>query len=259
MTKPSLLNEFSGSISGSEAKNLAILANAKWQSALVSAAVRHEGIDLDAICMRYSSIANEFISRLDMNIEDPRTLNIAYQACIGPASAEIKSTGKLSDDWLTAYIQVLTSKPIPEAEHSLPFSSASSLALSLSNHYSELFATSNEFSFLRSAIEIVNHAHDIIETSATRSSTQLCPENEDKTVYYQNQLNCHRRIFISCYMAEASKWQSLLKTQPDIILLYPNGIPLQGVDNRFQEQIESLENIMGISRQQTSTVRRPTV
>lgn len=248
--KPSLLDEFKTLVAVNETHpNLARMASARWASGLVSAIHRHSGNNktiVQQITNQYKIIAVEASKILTLDIEDKRILNVIYQLIQAPAQNELETTGKLSGLWLGSFITTIKELPVVLQSIETPDDNASSLSMTLTKHYSELIALTNDFSFLRDNAEVVRWAHGLIEKIALQNAKQL-QVGDETTWAYQNQLNSLRTMFVGAYRAESEQWKPLLEKEPSTKSLYPQGMPLTGIELRFSEQSQLLGQLIGLT------------
>lgn len=257
--QPSLLEEFAtGLQSVNQNPSLVTMANAKWMGSLLCAivdAADDQNTSVAELCQTYRNLAKDLLDELALDSSDQRLLNTALQAVQLPATRELKDSGKLTGDWLPSYANAIKALPGYFKVATSPVASSTSLGMTLTNHYAELFSLTNEFSFLHEQCSIVEWAHNLIDKAAKDSAANISPHEERGTTY-QNQLNVHRKLFSGAYRAESKQWQDLLNENPDFARLYVNGIPTKGVEIRFDEQAQTIQQLMGFSNTQGITQQR---
>lgn len=250
---PNLLDEFAvGADMVNHNAPLVKLANAKWQGALISAiSERHEhGMSIDQLENQYRQLASELLGKLGCDPDDPRLHNNAMQVLIRPITQEVREHGTLSGQWLDSYAETIKQIPAIVRVTSNATTASTSMGMTLANHHAELINLSNTFAFLRKPQEIAVWAHLQIDPYAHQRAKDIAPHDETGPAY-QNQLNVHRKLFIGAYHAEARQWQEMLQDSPASARLYPDGIPLAGVESRFQEQAELLAHLIDPGQHQT--------
>ncbi|MDQ2077537.1 hypothetical protein [Marinimicrobium sp. ABcell2] len=250
---PDLLDQFAvGADVANHNAPLVKLANAKWQGALIGALseCREQGGDLAQLGDTYRDLAKQLLVKLDCDPDDQRLHNTAMQALIRPVTREVREHGTLNGQWLDDYAQTLKQLPAMVRIISYPTTASTSMGMTLANHHAELINLSNTFSFLRAPADVASWAHTQIDPHAYQMAKKIAPHDETGPAY-QNQLNVHRKLFIGAYYAEARQWQGMLEDSPSSARLYPDGIPLTGVQTRFQEQAELLKQLIEPEQQQT--------
>lgn len=252
MSKPSLLDEFSIGLDNMHNNGaLVSMANAKWMSSLliaISESPLKSVQSIDDICSRYRELSNYLLDQIGADSSDPRLQNLALQSLVAPAAKEIIETGSLNGQWINEFTAVIKSLPAFYKVSTSPVSASTSLGMTISNHFCDLYVMTNEFSFLRPQSEVVSWANDLIDHEA-RNSAQIISPREDHGSAYQNQLNVNRKLFISAYRTEAKSWIEMLNDHPESAGLYPEGIPLTGVQIRFREQINSIQSLLKLHPQ----------
>lgn len=256
MDQPNLLEEFAtGYNIATSDPSLVTMANAKWMANLLVAISEEGSSDLiRATCDKYKEIAGELLSRIGCDQNDPRLLNLALHSIATPSAKEIRDTGKLTGKWIANYAEAIKSMPAFFKPYSSPVMSSTSMGMTLSNHYTDLYELTNTFSFLRPQSEVVNWAHNLIHNASRRSAHIIAP-NQDEGPAYQNQLNVNRKLFKSAYKKESKHWKEMLEILPESAAVYPNGIQLTGVEARFNEQITTIQALLNIN----SPVTSPTI
>lgn len=247
---PNLLDEFAiGAAMAEQNAPLVKLANAKWQGALIAAVseLKKDGAGIDQFEQQYRDLASQLLVQLDCDPNDPRLHNTAMQVLIRPVTAEVREHGTLTGQWLDSYAQTIKQIPAIVRVTSNPTTASTSMGMTLANHHAELINLTNTFAFLREPQEIATWAHSQIDPYAHQRAKDIAPHDETGPAY-QNQLNVHRKLFIGAYHAEARQWQIMLTDSPASARLYPDGIPLAGVETRFQEQAELLRELIGPDR-----------
>lgn len=256
---PPLLEEFETALTSAQANPEVVrMANAKWQGALlaaVSQAPTGESQNIATICRRFEQLGTELLSHLDMDNSDPRIKNTALQALIPPATRELRTKGELTGDWLPSYAEAIEQLPMMLKVATSQVSSSTSLGMTLTGHYADLLAATNEFSFLRQPTDVVTWAHAKIDQAAKQSAENIAP-HEDRGAAYQNQLNVHRRLFLSAYRTEAAEWELMMEEHPETLPLYSEGMPLTGVEERFEKQAATLQSLMSAESKQTPGMTR---
>ena len=252
MNSPSLLEEFSIGLNAVNSNPATMtMANAKWIAPLlcaISESGKGTAHDIESISLRYKELAKSLLVQIGADQNDSRLLNTAIQAIINPATKEITKTGKLHGEWLNDYAKAITLTPAFFKVATSPVSAATSLGMTLTNHYADLFATVNEFAFLREPTAVVTWANQLIDTAAKQNAAIISP-HEDHGSAYQNQLNVNRTLFKSVYKTEAKPWIEMLNDHPSTVALYVNGLPLTGVETRFNEQCSAIKNMLNIHSQ----------
>lgn len=244
----SLVDEFSVGVSTSEQNPLLVaMANSKWQSKLYAAlALSKDEIQTpEEACIKLKSISLEIANRLSIPTSDKPAINLILQSTSDIAAEEIERSGKLEGDWINRFTESLRSMPFIFKIYNNPNLAASSLGMTLANHYAELFEIANDFSFLRQPSEVVGWAHEEIHSIAQKNADAL-GQDGDTTAIYQNQLNSLRKVFLSVYQAEAREWKPMLTKQPSLQQLCAGGLPLEGVEEKFSEQAKALQKMIGI-------------
>lgn len=257
---PTLLEEFASGLDAVTANpSLVTMANAKWMGGLISAiaeANAKQSISIEEVCEKYKEIAKTLIAILKIDTTDPRLMNTALQAIQTPATNELRSTGQLTGLWIENYAAAIKAMPGYFRVVTSPVASSTSLGMTLANHYAELYALTNHFSYLQDPAYIVDWSHKLIDKAA-KTSAGLISLHEDLGSTYQNQLNVHRKLFSSAYRSEAKQWETLLAEDPGYARLYINGIPLTGVEIKFQEQATEIQNLLGFEvKPQTIPITR---
>ena len=226
---------------------LSRMAAAKWQSDLMAALVQHQqkGQSIEQACHDLELLAEEICLTLDLDGKDHAIKNIVLQSIAPLAADELTRSGQLRGEWVDGYVQTVRHLPETIRIMKTPANATSSLGMTLSYHYAELFAIANDFSFLRQPHEVVKQAHTAIHELAQFNADQM-HSGGDKTAVYQNQLNSLRKLFTSVYKAEAAQWKPMLEKQPSLKSLCAEGISMEGVMRRFQEQAEEFNQMLGI-------------
>src|SRR5690625_1669750 len=243
---PNLLDEFAvGADVANQNAPLVTLANAKWQGALISAVSerQEQGAGFDQFERQYRELASQLLTKLGCDPDDPRLHNTAMQVLIRPVTQEVREHGTLTGRWLDSYAQTIQQIPAIVRVTSNATTASTSMGMTLANHHAELINLSNTFAFLREPHEIATWAHLQIDPYAHQRAKDIAPHDETGPAY-QNQLNVHRKLFIGAYHAEARQWQEMLADSPASARLYPDGIPLAGVESRLQEQAELLRELI---------------
>ena len=236
--------------------NLVKMANAKWQGALLAALAESEkggSGSIEAIVEEYEALSHRLVQTLDLDETDPRIRNVAAQALIPMATEELRQTGNLTGAWLSDYAQAIEQIPGMVKVVSSPINASTSLGMTLTNHYASLYAMTNEFAFLRPPDQLVQWAHDQIHSQAQASAERISTADSYAPAY-QNQLNVHRRLFESAYHTEAKQWRPMAEQHPQALHLYREGLPIEGIQSRFEEQAQQLQHLMGQQRKQTITM-----
>jgi hypothetical protein len=250
MDAPSLLEEFATGLDVINTKPaLVTMANAKWIAPLLGAIVesgKGDELKIQSIALRYSEIAKKLLTLIGGDNNDPRLINTAMQAIIKPATREIRETGTLTGDWLKDYSLAIAHTPAFFKVTTSPVSAATSLGMTLSNHYADLYAMVNDFAFLKDPAEVVVWANAIIDTAAKESASIIAP-HEDHGSAYQNQLNVNRTLFKSVYKSESKPWKEMLADNPQTAALYASGLPLSGIETRFAEQTSAIKEMLNIN------------
>jgi hypothetical protein len=247
----SLLDEFAAASSmvGSN-PIIAKLAAAKWQSHLLAAFIACDkpNLSIEAASEKLTSAAREVSIHLGLDPSDHASYNIVIQVMAPHAAKELAETGDLSLAWKNKFSSSIGNFPPLIKIINTPKQATNSLGMTLSNHYSQLFVMANEFSFLREPHEIVSLAHKKINPIAEHNISCLSA-HEDRNILYQNQLNCLRNIYISVYKKESEAWKSMLNKEPNLKNLCLNGIPMDGVNQKFIEQASELSSMLGIAKE----------
>jgi|TARA_R100000900_G_scaffold145125_2_gene130269 hypothetical protein len=243
---PSLLDEFAvGNDVATSNPALVKMANAKWLGSLIAAASARaeEGMSVHSLAEQHRELAKKLLTHLQCDPEDERLQNTAMQVMIGPAAKEIRDRGTLQGDWVEAYADTIANLPAMVRVTSNPSTASTSMGMTLANHHAELIGLTTEFGFLRDPTEVVQWAHSLIDERAHVMSKAIAPHDELGPAY-QNQINVHRKLFTAAYRAEAQQWMRMLDEDHTAARLYPDGIPLSGVQSRFEEQSALLEQMV---------------
>jgi hypothetical protein len=248
MDQPNLLEEFAiGSSIATSDPAIVTMANAKWMSTLL-VAISESGSEesIKNTCIKYKELASTLLSMVGADQNDPRLLNLALNSITTPSTTEIRKTGRLTGEWLGAYSDAIKSMPAFFKPYSSPVMASTSMGMTLSNHYVDLYELTNEFSFLRNPKDVVSWAHNLIHNSARKTAAIISP-NQDEGSAYQNQLNVNRKLFKSVYKQESKQWKEMFEFVPESVALYPDGIQLTGVETRFNEQVKAIQELLEIS------------
>jgi|GEM_PF-4294556 len=223
---------------------LNILANARWQSGLITALIPvSKNINDTNFINNFNKLSEMLMDKLALDKTNFSHKNAIKLAIEPLAINEIKQDGTLLGEWLDSLAHYLMHnndflKPLNSSHF------GDSAHLTRATHLSELFSQACEFSFLRDTARIVTWSDKII-TQATDKSVALLSGTIDPTLaMFQNQLNAHRKIFLACYATEVRQWKPLIDQTPDIVSLYPDGMPISGIDLRFKEHCKSFSNLM---------------
>lgn len=249
MQPPTLLEEFSTGLAVMQSDPAIVtLANAKWMGNLISALSESStrSADISQLTNQYKAIATELLEKIGADSTDMRLLNTALQAIAQPATKELRETGMLNGQWLNDYAETIKKVPAFFKVSSAPVTASTSLGMTLTNHYADLYSMVNEFSFLKDPAATVKWAHNLIDSAAKKAAEQIAP-HEDHGSAYQNQLNVNRKLFKSAYRSESKQWVEMLEEHPSTAALYVDGLPTTGVELRFNEQVNSIRELLSLN------------
>lgn len=249
MTQPTLLEEFSTGLAVMQSDPAIVtLANAKWMGNLISSMAESsaKGTDLGQLTFQYKAIATGLLEKIGADTKDLRLLNTALQAIAIPATKELRETGMLNGQWLNEYAETIKKIPAFFKVSSAPITASTSLGMTLTNHYADLFSLVNEFSFLKDPAATVKWAHNVIDLAAKKTAEQIA-SHEDHGIAYQNQLNVNRKLFKSAYRAESKQWVEMLEEHPNTAALYADGLPTSGIELRFNEQVNAIRELLSLN------------
>lgn len=220
---------------------------ASLYSAIAERAHDDPSIGYVEITSNFNAIAKDVAARLEFDTTDDRLMNDVRQALIPLAVSEIKKDGQLNGGWREGFVDSISELPSAYPVFSEHYEHRSSLQSTVSRHFCELICTTNTFAFLRNPSEVVTWAHELIDNIAHANAKQI-DFSAEPTAAYQNQLNCLRHVFISCYEKEARDWLNAFEKRPQLQGLYPEGIPLSGIEKRFSECVHIFNKNLSLAQ-----------